>query len=167
MLLNYQPQDIQPTIVYASPTQRTLFAYTVEVLHCIHSVQHSNSIAREQNTALVLDANILYQAIQHLIDATPFTDTQLEHYFQLQQTLEDFHRVLHQNLQDTLEIHLPYAVDFMLLGLSEARYSSLSSERRNGLHQQYETLYWEFLQGYSTIQQFITGVKKLLVALPA
>lgn len=143
----------------------SVFGYTVEVLHCIHSLHRTNAIAGQLKSSFSLQADILYQAIQHLLDATPFSNQQLANYFHTQQIMEEFHRTLEDNVQASLEVHLPYAVDFMLLGLNATTYSGLTVDDRTNLHQQYETLFWELLQKDRTVAEFITTAQKLLTAL--
>ncbi|MDR6969299.1 putative lipoic acid-binding regulatory protein [Flavobacterium arsenatis] len=139
-----------------------IFGYTVEVLHSIHSLHRTNAIARQLNSNFSLQADILYEAIQHLLDAKPFSNQQLVRYFTIQQTMEEFHRTLEDSVQASLEVHLPYAVDFMLLGGSTTTYASLSVQSRVNLHQQYETLYWELIQKDRTVEQFISVAQKIL-----
>ncbi|RZK11171.1 MAG: hypothetical protein EOO46_07735 [Flavobacterium sp.] len=149
-----------------NPTaEASIFGYTVEVLHCIHSLHRTNAIAKQLNSDFNLPADILYQAIQHLLDAAPFSGQQLSSYFHTQQTMEEFHRTLEDSVQTSLEVHLPYAVDFMLLGLTAATYSGLTVENRTNLHQQYETLFWELLQKDRSVAQFINEAQKLLTVL--
>jgi len=161
------PETFNLSIVSSlNPTvDASIFGYTVEVLHCIHSLHRTNAIARQLKSNFSLQADILYQAIQHLLDAAPFSNQQLDNYFHTQQIMEEFHRTLEDNVQASLEVHLPYAVDFMLLGLNAATYSGLTVDDRTNLHQQYETLFWELLQKDRTVAEFITAAQKLLTAL--
>lgn len=146
-----------------TPTQCILFGHTVEVLQSIHSLYRTNAIAKEINSNFRLDADILYKAIEHLLDARPFSSLQLHTYFQTQLSLEEFHRALPDDLQVTFEAHLPYAVDFLLLGMSSATYIQMEKEERAYLHQQYEILLWELLQNDLTLTEFISASQNLFV----
>lgn len=158
------PEGFHLSIVPAlHPTaDNGIFSQTVEVLHSIHSLHRTNAIAKQLNSNCNLQADILYEAIQHLLDAKPFSNHQLARYFTTQQTMEEFHRTLEDSVQASLEVHLPYAVDFMLLGLNATTYAGLDVESRTNLHQQYETLYWELLQKDRTVEDFINVAQKLL-----
>ena len=140
-------------------------AHAVEVLHYIQMVKQSNAIARTLYTGVIIDTGILYQALEHLMGTGSFTEGQLADYFQTQQCLEEFHRTLDESLQETLEVHLPYPVDFQLLGLDATRYSCLDHNTRAFLHQQYEILYFELLERYTTVEDFILSAQKLLTSL--
>lgn len=140
-------------------------AYAVEVLHYIQMVKHSNAIARKLYTGFILDTGILYQALEYLMGSGSFNDGQLADYFQTQQCLEEFHRTLDDSLQETLEVHLPYPVDFQLLGLDATRYAGLDHNTRAFLHEEYEILFFEFLEHYTTVEDFILAAQKLLASI--
>lgn len=143
--------------------QCIIFGHTVEVLHCIHSLHRTNAIAKEINSSFSLDADILYQAIQHLLDVRPFSNAQLLVYFETQQSLEEFHRTLEDDLQVTFEAHLPYAVDFLLLGMEAVHYAEMGAEQRTRLHQHYETLLWELLQKELALSEFVSSAQNLVL----
>lgn len=141
---------------------KTVFDYTEEIRNCIYSLENTNIIAKSQNKYLDIDSGILYQAIQHLLDETPFSDNQLHIYFKTQLSVEEFHRTLEDSIQISLEAYLPYPVDFHLLGLGLTTYTGLATNSRIILHQQYEILFWELFQKELTVQEFIVSAKKLL-----
>ncbi|MFY0481149.1 hypothetical protein ACI6PS_00975 [Flavobacterium sp. PLA-1-15] len=146
-----------------TPTQCLLFGHTVEVLQSIHSLHRTNAVAEERNSNFRLEADIFYHAIEHLMQSEAFSHEQLIIYFQTQISLEEFHRTLPDELQVTFEAHLPYAVDFLLLGMSSATYTQMEKEERAYLHQQYEILLWELLQKDLGLTEFIGASQNLFV----
>lgn len=136
--------------------------YTVEVLHYIQMIKQSNAIAKQLQSNFTCDPSMLHQVIDHLTSGSSFTDEQLTAYFQIQQSLEEFHRTLDHSLQETLEVHLPYGVDFQLLGLDAKRYALLDHNNKIDLHQQYEIRYFELFENYTTLAEFIASAQKLV-----
>lgn len=149
---------------FDSVDERTLFSYTVEVLNCIHSLQRINAIGSELDPDFNIDAGILYEAIAHLFAQNPFSEGQLMAYFETQQSIEDFdldvQEVIHTNFQG----HLPFQVDFLLLGMPADTYFKLAVSDRQALHEQYEVLFFDVLQKELNVLDFITTARELLQA---
>ncbi|WP_026706566.1 hypothetical protein [Flavobacterium soli] len=147
---------------FDSVAERTLFSYTVEVLNCIHSLQRINAIGRELEADFTIDSAILYQAIEHLFARQPFSENQLIAYFETQQALEDFDLDVQEVIQMNFQGHLPYPVDFMLLGIQQAHYSGMEVANRVALHEHYEALFFQMLQKEISVPHFIELAKTML-----
>jgi hypothetical protein len=112
----------------------------INTLGVINTITMANSLYKESNSMISIDATIFYDILKAIFDEKPFTDLQLVEYYETTKKLERFWRMI-SKFRD-IETTIPFKVDFLLLGLSFEEQESLSKENECELHNRYGDIFF-------------------------
>lgn len=138
------------------------FRMTVEILNTCNFFVMVNDFLKKSGSKKEYETGILYQAMQHVLTETPFSDAQLKEYFQLWQDFESLSKMV-LKLYDTDSFYLDYDIDYILFGCSYSnQYDAKQSKLMEDVNEKYGDLNAEVRFKNMEIDAFIKKSKEIL-----
>ena len=141
-----------------------LFGYSIELLNSIRVISLANKMCSDFKSDFRIDTTIYHKAVDAILNNAPFSDSELENYFESEQKKEDFLKFSRSLATSEEEFYLPYEVDFLLLGINLDDFSQLNESQRDSLSTTYGEIWCDVRFKKMEIKNFILKARDLLAS---
>lgn len=138
---------------------RERFHHGIETLSYCHGAVWANQMYEKMEKKNKINTDILFKAVQSIMNDAPFSDDELQTYYEAVRDVEEFGSVLVKFYE--FEYFMPYETEFILLGVPLEKQLGISREKKDLILIEYSELYAEMYSNKLDVAKFINEAKRI------